>query len=115
MIAKLAFRTEAGSTSVPRSGSLECEKVDVRSFANGVTLARAMVAVAAFAALARPVPAFADCYAVVEQAYYNCKAGELYNSYGHCENRRAQGFADCKNGADYRSTADIFNNPHDQC
>lgn len=115
MITKFAFGKEVGSVSVPSPGSLEWGKVNVRSFANGRVLARVMVAVAAFAALARPVPAFADCYAVVEQAYYNCKAGELYNSYGHCENRRAQGLVDCKNGANYRSARDIFNNPHDEC
>lgn len=78
-------------------------------------LARAMIAVAALAGLARPMSALADCNAVVEEAYQNCKAGEYYNSYGLCENRRAQALEACQHGASYQSSEDIFKNPHDQC
>jgi hypothetical protein len=39
-----------------------------------------------------------ECYGAVGQAYANCKAGEVYSSFGHCENRRAEGLASCSQG-----------------
>jgi len=42
-----------------------------------------------------------QCYAAVERDYANCKAGEYYSSFGHCENRRAQGLTSCSNGGGY--------------
>ncbi len=42
-----------------------------------------------------------ECYAAVQRDYANCKAGEYYSSFGHCENRRAQGLTSCSNGGGY--------------
>jgi len=39
-----------------------------------------------------------ECYDAVGQDYANCKAGELYSSFGHCENRRAEGLVSCSHG-----------------
>ena len=39
-----------------------------------------------------------ECYAVVQRDYANCKAAEYYSSFGHCENRRAEGLASCSQG-----------------
>src|SRR5215469_13887012 len=39
-----------------------------------------------------------ECYAVVEQQYANCKAGEYYQSFGLCENRRAERLVSCSQG-----------------
>jgi hypothetical protein len=39
-----------------------------------------------------------NCVAVVERDYANCKAGEYYSSFGHCENRRAEGLTSCSKG-----------------
>jgi len=36
-----------------------------------------------------------ECYDAVGQDYANCKAAEYYSSFGHCENRRAEGLASC--------------------
>lgn len=39
-----------------------------------------------------------ECYDAVGQDHANCKAGELYSSFGHCENRRAEGLVSCSHG-----------------
>src|SRR5262245_11482202 len=39
-----------------------------------------------------------DCIAAVQRDYANCKNGEYYYSFGHCENRRAEGLASCSQG-----------------
>jgi hypothetical protein len=39
-----------------------------------------------------------ECYAVVARDYANCKAGEYYSSFGHCENRRAERLTSCSRG-----------------
>jgi hypothetical protein len=42
-----------------------------------------------------------DCYAAVQRNYANCKAGEYYSSFGHCENRRAEGLTSCSQDGVY--------------
>src|SRR5262249_30367562 len=64
----------------------------------------------------RPEPAqnaaqSATCYAVVQQDYTSCKAGEYFYSFGHCENRRAGGLASCSQGVYVRPGA----SRKDQC
>jgi hypothetical protein len=39
-----------------------------------------------------------ECYAAVERDYARCKAAEYYSSFGHCENRRAEGLTSCSRG-----------------
>ena len=52
-----------------------------------------------------------ECYDAVGQDYANCKAGEYYRSFGHCENRRAEGLASCSQGVYVPPGA----SPKDQC
>ena len=42
-----------------------------------------------------------ECYAVVQRDHANCKAGEYYSSFGHCENRRAEGLTSCSSQGVY--------------
>lgn len=51
-------------------------------------------------------------YAAVERDYANCSNASLYSNFGHCQNRRAQGLANCSQGGEYMAPG---TSQKDQC